>query len=105
MERMGEQTLLGAHEIIRSDRGSQNSQKAQEKGTRKIVVVVIVPNEENVRMDFIVGARNYSQRQGLAEFAECTEKSTRKLFVVAFVPNEENVRNDNIGDARSSRSI
>ena len=36
MERMCEWTLLGAHEIIRSDRGTQNSQNARKKDTRRI---------------------------------------------------------------------
>ena len=66
--------FFGAHEIIRSDRGTQNSQKEQEKGTRKVFVVVIVPNEENVRNDNIGG--------------------TRKVFAVILVPNDENVRKE-----------
>ena len=43
-------------------------------GTRKGFVVILVPNGENVRMDFIGGTRKVFAVWGHAEFAEGTGK-------------------------------
>ena len=56
------------------------------KSTRKLFVVFFVPNEENVRMDFIVGTRNYLQRWGHVEFTECTEKKVHEKYSLWLLP-------------------
>ena len=55
-------------------------------GTRKGFVVILVPNEENVRMDFIGGTRKVFAVWGHAEFAEGTGKRHTKNIRSSYCP-------------------